>query len=610
MNPAAIPAFLALFLGCQDTTPEPRYHDAAALGAALARAAAANPALVRVRSLGTSIAGRPLWCVTLGSGDPEKKPALLVAAGVNGTHLVGTEMALALVERVASAGESDAKISDLLREYTLYVLPRVNPDGSEALFGAVRREHAANLRPVDEDRDWRTDEDGPDDVDGDGVITWMRIPDPAGEYLVDAGDPRIVRKADRSKGERGTHKLAIEGLDNDQDGSWNEDGPGGVRIDRNFPHGWREHDRATGTSAVSEPESRALADFLLAHPNVLGFVVFGLHDNVRKAPRSEPGADESPAAPPGGRRRGTAGGDGSGTASQAILRDDASLYERVVKLYKETTGASGDVEDSDADGAPHAWGYFQRGLPSFAVRVWTPPVEKAKEATASAPAVDAAESRPPSRPRGGRGAGDADGGAPESRAAERKGSRPGDDPAAAERARLHWNDTALGSGGFVPWKAAPEGALAKLGAEIGGWKPGVLVNPPASELPELARAHVEFLLALTPELAPKVVFADVLWTSEGEGVATLKASIRNDGKASTMTAMARRTGTVRALRVKVRIPSGEIVVGRPQILVNDLDPQSPPREWTWVVKGSPGSSVFLEVHGPHGPELVSTGVLR
>lgn len=58
------------------------------------------------------------------------------------------------------------------------------------------------------------DEDPLVDVDGDGVIVAMRRKDPAGEWLIDAPDPRAMRMADASRGERGEYVLySGEGLD-------------------------------------------------------------------------------------------------------------------------------------------------------------------------------------------------------------------------------------------------------------------------------------------------------------------------------------------------------------------------------------------------------------
>jgi hypothetical protein len=622
----AIATLVALALAAvQDVTPKANYHDDASLESALKGAVGKDPSRGKLGTIGKSFTGKPIWLVTLSEGDDRAKSAILVIAGANGTHLVGTEMALGHAESLLERAGADAKIGALLKEHAIYIVPRLDPDGAAFLFGSPKREQAANLRPVDDDRDRRVDEDGPDDADGDGLITMMRIPDSKGDYRIDTKDPRIMVKADRAKGERGTHRLVPEGLDDDGDGSWNEDGPGGVRIDRNFPHNWKEHDRATGTSPVSESESRALADFLLDHTNIGAVVVYGLHDNVRKAPRGEAaapaadgegadsGAAAAPAGAPGGGRGGrggrggaagggAGGGGGGGGAATTILRDDLPIYERAAKLYKETTALDGDVEEPAADGAIHAWTYFERGLPSFAIRVWTPQIEKPKD-TASAPASRPAPGEG-SGPAGGRGRGGAQRGGAASQPAEEA------DSAKAERTRLEWNDKTLGGSGFVAWKAATQPALKEKGIEIGGWKPGILVNPPAGELAELERKHNDFLVALLPELFPKVVIADAKLTQEGPGLATLKASIRNDGKGPASTAMAQRAGAVRAIRVKLAVDGGEIVIGRPQYLVSDLDPGAPPREWTWVLKGKPGAKVRLEVNSPFTPESVYTGEIR
>ena len=37
------------------------------------------------------------------------------------------------------------------------------------------------------------DEDGPEDLNKDGVITVMRVKDPAGDYMIDPDDPRTQK---------------------------------------------------------------------------------------------------------------------------------------------------------------------------------------------------------------------------------------------------------------------------------------------------------------------------------------------------------------------------------------------------------------------------------
>ncbi|MCK7536580.1 MAG: hypothetical protein MZV63_39160 [Marinilabiliales bacterium] len=50
------------------------------------------------------------------------------------------------------------------------------------------------------------------------------------------GEPRLMRRADAVKGEKGIYKLYTEGIDDDGDGQYNEDTPGGTNVNINFPH--------------------------------------------------------------------------------------------------------------------------------------------------------------------------------------------------------------------------------------------------------------------------------------------------------------------------------------------------------------------------------------
>jgi murein tripeptide amidase MpaA len=75
--------------------------------------------------IGSSRQGRGLFLLTLASdpGASAGKPALLITAGLDGRHLVGTETALRV------AGNLLENHADLLEAMTIYIIPRVNPDG-------------------------------------------------------------------------------------------------------------------------------------------------------------------------------------------------------------------------------------------------------------------------------------------------------------------------------------------------------------------------------------------------------------------------------------------------------------------------------------------------
>ena len=59
-----------------------------------------------------------------------------------------------------------------------YVVPRLDADGTEAVFAPLQAPRRGNLTPFDDDNDGRLDEDPPEDLNGDGLITVMRVQDP------------------------------------------------------------------------------------------------------------------------------------------------------------------------------------------------------------------------------------------------------------------------------------------------------------------------------------------------------------------------------------------------------------------------------------------------
>ncbi len=75
-------------------------------------------------------------------------------------------------------------------------------------------------------------------------------------------------KADPSKGEQGLYRLYTEGQDNDGDGEYNEDGPGGVNIGINFPHLFKFHTQTGGAWPGSEEESYNLIKFIMEHREI------------------------------------------------------------------------------------------------------------------------------------------------------------------------------------------------------------------------------------------------------------------------------------------------------------------------------------------------------
>ncbi len=250
-----------------------KYHDASELADALKAIHAAYPDWTTLEEMGKSREGRPLWEMTVfdPAGPPlADRPAAYVDGNTHGNEVQGTEICLFTI-RYLLERRSDPWVAALLKRAAFFVAPCVNPDSRERFLHDPENEHSPRrvARPVDDDRDGLVDEDGPNDLDGDGEILEMRIKDENGDLVVDERDDRLMRP--RKPGEKGQYRLlGSEGVDDDGDGKINEDPPGGVDANRNWPAEWRSEpgQHGAGPYPLSEPETRATALWILAHPHV------------------------------------------------------------------------------------------------------------------------------------------------------------------------------------------------------------------------------------------------------------------------------------------------------------------------------------------------------
>ncbi len=263
------------------------YHTFAEVQDQLAAWAAEHPQL-ELETIGTSAGGRSLLLAQLagaGAVAPDERPAVLVAANAAGFHNSGTEAALHLISRLLESKE-------LLESRTFYVLPVLNPDAHDGMFATPVSRRAGNGQALDHDVDGLIGEDGPDDLDGNGVITALRIPDPEGRWQPHSDDPRVMVEADPLAERSGGWRLETEGMDDDHDGAFNEDPAEGVVVDNNFAHAFPFPQRSAGPWPSFAPESKSVMDFLLGHRNVALAVVYGPANNLLEAPRSTGGVGD------------------------------------------------------------------------------------------------------------------------------------------------------------------------------------------------------------------------------------------------------------------------------------------------------------------------------
>ena len=279
------------------------WYDYAEMTKALHDLVEAYPELLAIESLGKSVGEREIWLVTLNNpatGSDRDKTAMFIDANIHGNEIQAAETVLYSIWYLCKSYGVIDRITELIDERSFYFVPMENPDGREVWFHQPADPHflRGGIRPVDNDHDGLLDEDGPDDLDGDGHITSMWIRDELGQYEIDEDDPRFFTRVDADDPPGGWSRLGQEGIDNDDDGRVNEDGIGGYDPNRNWPADWQPEWIQYGATdyPFSLPETRVIGEFLLDHPNVAacqsyhnagGMILQGPSASYMKYPRSD-----------------------------------------------------------------------------------------------------------------------------------------------------------------------------------------------------------------------------------------------------------------------------------------------------------------------------------
>ncbi len=252
-----------------------RWHDYNELKVDLLRLEEAYPKFLTYSSLGTSYGGRDMMLMTVNNPDtgPEmSKAAMYIEANVHGNEIQGAEVSLYTIWYLMENYGKIEMITRLVDERVFYIIPSVNPDGRQYFFEDTGSGARTGHVPVDSDNDGLYDEDGPDDMNGNGIVDSIRKYVPGeGTHRISHDDPRIMEAV--PAGEKGDWVLlGREGLDNDGDGRVNEDGPGGYDPNRNWAADWQPNYIQGGSMdyPFQLPAARVINDFLVTHPNIAG----------------------------------------------------------------------------------------------------------------------------------------------------------------------------------------------------------------------------------------------------------------------------------------------------------------------------------------------------
>lgn len=536
-----------------------------------------------LESLGRTRGNREVYLLTVGSGKMDDRPALLIVGSVHPPHLLGSELAVRIARRLAEQAKTDQAVRKMLDRVTLYVIPRPAPDACEAFFHRPYLERSENERPTDDDRDGAVDEDGPDDLDGDGWITMIRVADPAGPYMPHPEDARVLVKADPQRDQRGRYALYVEGRDNDADEEQGEDPAGGVAFNRNFTFRYPYFERGAGPHQVSEVETRAVADFAFSHPNIAAVLTFTPEDNLMRPWKPGASAEAKP-------------------IKTAVPSADAPYFDFVAEQYREILGGKNPPESPEARGSLSEWAYFHYGRWSFACRGWWIPQVKPADEKGKAQPADGKASK------GEAAAGDSSG--EESPEEKTAGEKPAEQQSAAKKSAeekrgaedlnaLRWFAQQK-IDGFVDWRQIAHPDFPQRKVEVGGFKPFLRLNPPADQLEPLAENHWRFVRRLA-ELLPRLAIQQTKVEPLGQHVWRITAVVVNRGYLPTESQMGRTTREPHPLQAQLELPKdASLVTGYPRTQLPALAGRGGKVEQTWLVRvaGAKPAVLKLRVWSP------------
>jgi hypothetical protein len=633
-----------------------RYHSPAELSQALKSIARANAKSTDLIELATTPGGKPLYILYIGP-EPGKKtkrlPAILVAANMDGTVPLASEAALFLIKSILEKPECR-------QDKGWFILPLGNPDAAANYFARPLLQDSRNRRPGNDDMDDRMDEDGPDDLDGNGTITMMRVKDPEGEWLPLEGEPRLMKKADAAKGEKGIFKLYSEGLDNDGDGQYNEDGPGGVNIGVNFPHLFRFFSKDGGKWAGSESESLGLIRFVFQHPEIAMTVTFGESNFCLVPPRGgrkgeadftkikipkqigaflnmdtdktytmgEVMESARNLAPPGFELTESMVASFLGLGAVVNpLPEDLSFYKELAEKYKELLKKSKldapRLETPDAkDGSFELWSYYHLGLPAFSMDFWTLPEVKKEEKAAPQITPEQLESMG-SEEFIALGEEKINGflkssGAPEDfkaamvinalkggmmttkKMAEmlRQMPKPKDSAGGdeTEKAMLAFSDKELKGQGFVSWKAYAHPTLGTV--EIGGFVPYTANTPPTAMIQSLLQGQVPWVFTLAEKL-PRLRIMKETWEPLGNNMFRFKVWVENSGYLPFPTAMGGRNNRRSPAVITLTGDNFTLLEGLKRTAIKEIG-GGQTRLLKWIIRSQSGQEPSVNLLHPSG----------
>ncbi len=330
---------------------------------------------------------------------------------------------------------------------------------------------------------------------------------------------------------------------------------------------------------VSEPESRALMDFVIGQRNIAAIVTFGHSDNLVTPPNGR-GALADEVMPeldafayesfggmfdegvypvpftPGLNLRGAQPGQDNDPnqgrrPAMTVNNADREYFVAVSDAYEELTGIEEVALNREAEGAFFQYGYFQFGVPSFSTPGWGLP--------------DAGDDA--------------------------------DVPSSGD-GRLLAAYEGAGIDVFADWTTVQHEDLGAV--EVGGFRPYALVLPPAAMLGDLGASNAAFVARLSTML-PDVRISDAMVESHGGDLYTVTVDVTNEGYFPSSTQHGVVSRSVDPDTVQIQVDPDASVTGAAKTHRHQrLERAGTTERVSWVIRGQPGSSVEIRVRAEKG----------
>jgi murein tripeptide amidase MpaA len=465
------------------------------------------PQLVRLESMGQSFEGRDIWLVTVtnfATGEDKHKPALWVDGNIHASEVSPSSACLYLINRLVIAYGSEPDVTRCLDTRAFYICPRVNPDGAEWALADEPKIIRSSTRPYPYDEE-------PigglvmEDMDGDGRILTMRIPDPNGPWKACPDDARLLIRREPAETGGQYYRLLREGRLEDYDGTLirEQKTKEGLDLNRNFPVNWRQEyeQEGAGPYPTSEPEIRAMVHFITSHPNITGGVAFHTFSGVLLRPYGD-------------------------QSDEALPAEDLWTYEKIGKKGTEITDYPAVSvyhgfryhPKKVITGVFNDWLYDYVGLFAWVVEIWSP------QRQAGIENYDFIDWRR-------------------------------EHPVEDDLKMLEWSDEVLEGKGYIDWYPFAHPQLGRV--ELGGWNHlYALKNPPPEFLEKEIAPFADWLiwhLLISPRLKLHEASAKPL----GEDTYHVQLVVQNTGWLPTyVTKRAVEKKLVRGLVCEIELPEG------------------------------------------------------